>query len=102
MRQGPAGIYAPIGGPVEVREGERVITTFSNDRDASKFAQGYNHAYWAREREVSKLEDLIATFWLYTGRYEETQLTTEQKELFADVVEKRTNDRDFQFDRWWR
>jgi hypothetical protein len=33
------------------------------------------------------LRDLIAALSLYIGRYEETQLTTEQKELLADVIE---------------
>jgi len=50
-----------------------------------------------------KLRDLIATLWIYTGRYEETQLTTEQKELFADVVESQDrDDAEYHFDRWWR
>lgn len=48
------------------------------------------------------LRDLIATLWLYTGRYEEKQLTTEQKELFADVVESHPRDFDYEHDRWWR
>lgn len=48
------------------------------------------------------LRDLIATLWLYIGRYEETQLTTEQKELLADVVEGHERDFSMTFDRWWQ
>lgn len=49
------------------------------------------------------LRELIATLWLYTGRYEERKLTTEQKELFADVVEREHSEGDpYTYDRWWR
>lgn len=50
------------------------------------------------------LRELIATLWLYIGRYEEIQLTTEQKELMADIVESDDSDRltPFEYDRWWR
>lgn len=48
---------------------------------------------------LAKLRDLVATLWLYNGRYEETQLTTEQKELYADCVEACGSS---DFNRWWR
>lgn len=48
------------------------------------------------------LRDLIATLWLYIGRQAETQLTTTQKELLADVVEGDDACAVDEFDRWWR
>lgn len=53
---------------------------------------------------VGQLEDLICTLWLYTGHYAWKQLTTEQRELFADVLDRRPqDDGDFEpVDRWWR
>jgi hypothetical protein len=53
--------------------------------------------------DVDALQGLIGSLWLYIGRYEETQLTTERKELLADVIEER-GDRDepLKYDRWWR
>jgi hypothetical protein len=48
------------------------------------------------------LRDLIATLWLYIGRRAEQQLTTEQKELLADVVEGYDEAGVDEFDRWWR
>jgi hypothetical protein len=50
------------------------------------------------------LRDLISTIWLYIGRFEETQLTTEQKELLADVVENDEPQRnyEYEYERWWR
>lgn len=53
---------------------------------------------------VGQLEDLICTLWLYTGHYAWKQLTTEQRELFADVLDRRPqDDGDFSpVDRWWR
>lgn len=52
--------------------------------------------------DPERLRDLIATLWLYIGRYAETQLTTEQKELLADVVESTPPLFQTVFDRWWR
>lgn len=60
---------------------------------------------WDALQSAGALRDLIATLWLYIGRYEETKLTTEQKELLADVVEAtQLTDVDpaFVFDRWWQ
>lgn len=37
--------------------------------------------------ENEALRDLVSSMWLYTSRHTWTQLTTEQKELFADVVD---------------
>lgn len=53
---------------------------------------------------VEQLEDLVCTLWLYTGHYAWKQLTTEQRELFADVLDRRPqDDGDFEpVDRWWR
>jgi len=54
------------------------------------------------DKDPAALRDLIATLWLYIGRSAETQLTTEQKELLADVVEAADRDHEFVYDRWWR
>lgn len=40
-----------------------------------------------QQQRIAALEDLIATLWLYTGNQAWMKLTTEQKELFADVVD---------------
>ena len=52
--------------------------------------------------DPTKLRDLIAYLWLYIGRFEEKQLTTEQKEMLADIVEGTSEQEDFEYDRWWR
>lgn len=53
--------------------------------------------------DPATLRELIAYLWLYIGRYEETKLTTEQKELLADVVEGTPDAADdFKYDRWWQ
>lgn len=53
--------------------------------------------------DPARLRDLISTLWLYIGRYAETQLTTEQKELLADAIESGDHSgEDFTYDRWWR
>jgi plasmid maintenance system antidote protein VapI len=51
--------------------------------------------------EIKQRDDLIAALWLYVGRYEVMQLTTEQKDLFADIVD-RVYDDNKPVDRWWR
>lgn len=55
-------------------------------------------------RSTDALRDLIAAMWLYHSRLAETQLTTEQKELLADVVEGTTDygEQNFKYDRWWQ
>jgi hypothetical protein len=58
------------------------------------------------DQAMAPLKDLIVNLWLYVGRHAWTQLTTEQKELFADVVDE-MNRRDYPDDpipteRWWR
>lgn len=58
-----------------------------------------------RSKRERQLEDLIASINLYIGRYVETQLTTEQKELLYDIVEadyKRQDIYSSTLDRWWR
>ena len=68
----------------------------------------------AVDERAAALEDLIANLWLYVGRRTWTQLTTSQKELFADVVdahhaaadiEEGYQGTEFAFtpvQRWWR
>jgi hypothetical protein len=53
--------------------------------------------------DMDALRDLITSLWLFLGRHDEQQLTLEQKELLADVVEASAEEGDpFVFDRWWR
>ena len=54
-----------------------------------------------------EVNDLLASISLYLGRYEWSQLTTEQKELFADRIDasRAISDEPDEFsavDRWWR
>lgn len=58
---------------------------------------------------VGPYEDLLASVWLYIGwRYVTRQITTEQKELFADSVDRsheRSHDgigEPSMAERWWR
>lgn len=50
-----------------------------------EFASGYVHAQHAAQ--IRAHEDLLASLWLYIGRHEVKQLTTEKKNLLADSVE---------------
>lgn len=53
-------------------------------------------------RDPDALGRLISSLWLVTGRRAETSLTTEEKELFADAVEKYNSLDGYKFDRWWQ
>lgn len=59
----------------------------------------------ATEREA-RYQELLADVWLYIDwRWVTKQLTTDQKELFADAVDadlNRSGDPDPKSDRWWR
>jgi hypothetical protein len=63
-----------------------------------------------RDSGVEQFQDLLGSIWLYISwPYVTKQLTTPQKELFADAVEawsRRLNDGDpdepTTVDRWWR
>lgn len=59
--------------------------------------------------DVQALEDLLGDLWLYVNwRWITTQLTTPQKERFADAVEASSarlnagTDETTHVDRWWR
>lgn len=56
MRIGPASVYCPVSGAVEVRHDDVVVGRFGSDSRASAFAEGYNKAYW---RVMDGLPDLI-------------------------------------------
>lgn len=56
----------------------------------------------ANLNDPEKLQELVATLWLYLGRHAETQLTTEQKELYADCVEAQDRSTGELDARWWR
>lgn len=52
-------------------------------------------------------QELLASLWLYSRRYDWTQLTTEQKELWADAIDlvhsRQPDAEEFSpVDRWWR
>jgi hypothetical protein len=52
---------------------------------------------------IERYQDLLRSIWLYVNwRYVTTQLTTEQKELWADAVDAIGEDDDLRVDRWWR
>ena len=59
----------------------------------------------ATQREA-RYQELLADIWLYIDwRWVTKQLTTDQKELFADAVDadlNRSGDPDPKSDRWWR
>jgi hypothetical protein len=56
------------------------------------------------EAETAAYQDLLTSIWLYVPwRYVTKQLTTEQKELWADAVEAAGDpDAPIPADRWWR
>lgn len=59
-----------------------------------------------QSEKLVALRDLVCSLWLYTSQYTWAQLTTSQKELFADVVDAmqaREYEGSFEpIDRWWR
>jgi hypothetical protein len=63
------------------------------------------------EQQRDELQELLGSIWLYVSwRYVTRQLTTEQKELWADAVDAHTRDGQIEdgedvhpvADRWWR
>lgn len=54
--------------------------------------------------ELPRMRALLAAIWLYVDwRYVTRQLTTEQKELWADAIEATSDPNDrTTVDRWWR
>jgi hypothetical protein len=64
------------------------------------------------EAQVKDLQDILGSVWLYINwRYVTKQLTTPQKEMFADAVEAWHQDLNsddpeyaqaWKIDRWWR
>jgi hypothetical protein len=64
--------------------------------------------------EIRRLRHLVSYLWLYVDRHVWTQLTTPQKELFADVLDDYGRRADVEegyvgtdmahhpVDRWWR
>ncbi|HEX9225199.1 MAG TPA: hypothetical protein VF885_00915 [Arthrobacter sp.] len=60
----------------------------------------------SQARRIEALQDLLSTLNLYTGQHTWTQLTTEQKELFADSVDldhaRDSDDSGYRVERWWR
>ena len=62
------------------------------------------HERQVRERVAAEYQDLLASIWLYVKwRYVTKQLTTEQKEMWADAVEAASDpEAPTVADRWWR
>ena len=60
----------------------------------------------SQARRIEALQELLSTLNLYTGRHTWTQLTTEQKELFADSIDvdhaRDADDSGYRVERWWR
>jgi hypothetical protein len=54
-----------------------------------------------RADDYDRLASLVAVLWLYTDRHTESQLTTEEKELFYNTV-KAYGEPDISLNRWWR
>ena len=85
--------YREFGPSVTIaRTGDQYVIGADDDR----------HRVRSASQDSDALRDLIATLWLYIGRRDETQLTTAQKELLADVVEAADRDYELVYDRWWR
>ena len=52
--------------------------------------------------QLARYRDLLGSIWLYVNwRHVTTQLTTEQKELWADAVDACGEAGDSPVDRWW-
>lgn len=58
----------------------------------------------AKDEEIKKLRKLLHCIWLYADwRYVTKQLTTEQKELWADAIAQDPWDNEVtEVDRWWK
>lgn len=48
MRIGPASVYSPITGPVEIRVDDKVIKLLGSDRCAGLYAEAYNRGWWRK------------------------------------------------------
>lgn len=94
-----------------VREGARVPNIRAMRKEPKTWPNGVPY-FDAETRRANlndpvKLRDLICTLELhsaYHGRDREAKLTTEQKELYADVVDadSEAGGFDYRHDRWWR
>lgn len=60
----------------------------------------------SKYRRIAALQDLLATLNLYASRHTWSQLTTGQKELFADSIDiehaRSDDDSGYRVERWWR
>lgn len=63
---------------------------------------------WRTQTELAKRDELLAVIWMYvnTWRYVTKQLTTEQREMWADAVDAYHPDPHDPYlgpkaDRWW-
>jgi hypothetical protein len=57
---------------------------------------------WRTEAELADARELLASIWLYVDwRYLTRQMTTPQKELWADAVDTSEPDPGPKADRWW-
>lgn len=55
------------------------------------------------EKLADALADLVSSLWLYVGHHTWTQLTTDQKELFANTIEADAEEGEpVEIERWWR
>lgn len=60
----------------------------------------------SKDARIAAHQDLLSSLNLYTSRHTWTQLTTGQKELFADSIDadraRSDDDEGYRVDRWWR
>lgn len=60
----------------------------------------------SKDRRIAAHQDLLSSLNLYTSRHGWSQLTTEQKELFADSIDidhaRSDDDSGYRVERWWR
>jgi hypothetical protein len=65
-----------------------------------------NEELASKDRRIEAHEELLGSLNLYAGRHTWTQLTTMQKELFADSIDadhvRYDDDDGYRVDRWWR
>ena len=56
------------------------------------------------EAQARLQQETLASLWLYIGRFEVSQLTTEQKDCLADAVDAsfREDGELDRLERWWR
>jgi len=95
--QGDATHSPRMGGAIVQADGPHAL--------APEVLDPLNARLTAAEAKNRDLEDLLGSIWLYIGwHYVTKQLTTAQKDLFADAIEASSlgTDVPVTVERWWR